>query len=161
MHQKKSKKIIFYFFLLIGISSINNIQLNNLKFDKIKNINVSGLSKKENSILTKKIKNLNLQNIFFINQKEIINLIDSNTLIQNYEITKKYPNTINIKIKKTNFLAKINNNGETFLIGSNGKLTPDIYQNDSLPYIFGKPDVEEFLNFKRILDNLGLKFQTT
>ena len=153
MHLKKSKKIIFYFFILIGISSINNIQLKNLKFDKIKNIYVSGLSKKENYILIKKIKNLDLKNIFFINEKEIINLIDSNTLIEKYEITKKYPNTINVKIKKTNFLAKIHNNGETFLIGSNGKLTPDIYNNDNLPYIFGKPAIEEFLNFKKILDD--------
>ena len=32
MHQRKSKKIIIYFFLLFALGSINNIGLNKLKF---------------------------------------------------------------------------------------------------------------------------------
>ena len=44
MHQRKSKKILAYFFLLVIVSSIGNNSINNLKFDKIQNINVSGLN---------------------------------------------------------------------------------------------------------------------
>jgi len=43
MHQRKSKKILIYFFLLFLVGSINNININNLKFQSIKNINVTGL----------------------------------------------------------------------------------------------------------------------
>ena len=40
MHQRKSKKLLIYFFLLIIISSTNNISLNNLEFQKVRNIEV-------------------------------------------------------------------------------------------------------------------------
>ena len=78
MHQKKNKNIIFYFFLLVIVSSIHNIELNNFKFNDIQNIKVSGLSGTNNSILFKEIKNLNLGNIFFINKNQINKVIESN-----------------------------------------------------------------------------------
>ena len=152
MHQRKSKKIFIYFFFLIIISSTNNLSFNNLKFDNINDIEISGLSKKENNILFQEIKKINLENIFFIKSKEIVSLIDSNPLIEKYEVKKKYPSAIYVKIQKTNFYAKININDETFLIGSNGKLSPNDLQNKDLPFIFGKPDIKEFLNFKNIID---------
>ena len=152
MHQRKSKKILIYFFLLILISSINNLSLNNFKFNNIKDIKISGLSKKENNILLQDIKKLNLENIFSINGNELNNLIDSNSLIENYEIKKRYPSTIYVKIQKTNFYAKININDETLLIGSNGKLSSNEFQNNNLPFIFGKPGIKEFLDFKNIIE---------
>tara|TARA_B100000401_G_C52522648_1_gene585132 strand:+ start:42 stop:713 length:672 start_codon:yes stop_codon:yes gene_type:complete len=152
MHQKKNKNIIFYFFLLVIVSSIHNIELNNFKFNDIQNIKVSGLSGTNNSILLKEIKNLNLGNIFFINKIQINKVIESNSLIEKYEVIKKYPDTIKILIQETNFFAKINKDGETFLIGSNRKLTMDNGQNNELPYIFGKPNLDEIFNFKTIID---------
>ena len=152
MHQKKNKNIIFYFFLLVIVSSTHNIELNNFKFNDIQNIKVSGLSGTNNSILFKEIKNLNLGNIFFINKKQINKVIESNSLIEKYEVIKKYPDTIKILIQETNFFAKINKDGETFLIGSNRKLTMDNGQNNELPYIFGKPNLNEIFNFKTIID---------
>ena len=54
MHQQKSKKILIYFFLLFLVGSINNININNLKFHSIKEINVTGLETEENLIISKK-----------------------------------------------------------------------------------------------------------
>ena len=152
MHQRKSKKILVYFFLLIIISSTNNISLNSFKFDKIQNIKVTGLSVDENKSLLNEIKNLNLNNIFFINQNSIKNVLNLNALVENYEVKKKYPSSIEIKIDKTKFLAKINRNGKMFIIGSNGKLSSYDQQKINLPFIFGNPDIKEFLIFKKILD---------
>jgi len=153
MHQRKSKKILIYFFLLIIVSSIGNNTINNYKFKKIENINIFGLDQKNNQILLNKLKNLSLGNIFFINKKKIEKLINSNSLIESYVIFKEYPSTLNIKIDKTNFFAKINNNGKIYLVGSNGKLTPIRSGYSELPYIFGKPKVEELLKLKKILDS--------
>ena len=152
MHQRKSKKILVYFFLLIIISSTNNISLNSFKFDKIQNIKVTGLSIDENKSLSNEIKNLNLNNIFFINQNSIKNILNLNALVENYEVKKKYPSSIEIKIDKTKFLAKIKINGEILIIGSNGKLSSIDSQKIKLPFIFGNPKIEEFLIFKKILD---------
>ncbi len=152
MHQKKSKKVLVYFFLLIIVSSISNNSIINLKFNKTKKINVSGLNENDNQKISSQIQNLILENIFFINKSEIIRLLNSNSLIERYEVFKKYPSTIIIKIEKTNFYAKINNKGKTFLIGSNGKLTLNESDYNELPYIFGKPDINEFLKFKKTVD---------
>ena len=159
MHQRKSKKVLLYFFLLIIVSSISNNSINNYKLNKIKKINISGLYESDNQKLLNEIKNLNLGNIFFINKSEILKLINANSLIERYEVFKKYPSTINIKIEKTKFYAKINNNGKTFLIGSNGKLTLSKSDYSELPYIFGRPDIDEFLKFKKIIDESKFSYK--
>jgi len=159
MHQRKSKKILVYFFLLIAVSSISNNSFNNLKLSKIQNINISGLDQKDNKILLVKIKNLINENIFFINKNEIIKLIEVNSLIEKYQVFKKYPSTISIDIKKTNFFAKISKNNRIFFIGSNGKLTLAENPNDDLPYIFGKPNIKEFLKFKQIIDKSKFNYK--
>ena len=159
MHQRKSKKLLVYFFLLIIFSSISNNSINSYKLNKIEKINISGLHESDNQKLLNEIKNLSLGNIFFINENEIIKLINANSLIERYEVFKKYPSTINIKIEKTKLYAKINNNGKTFLIGSNGKLTSSKSGNSDLPYIFGKPNIDEFLKFKKIIDESKFSFK--
>ena len=152
MHQKKIKKVLIYFFLLIIVSSISNNKINNFKFKKVQKINIFGLEHKNNLILLNKLKNLNLKNIFFINKHEIEKIFHSNTLIESFTIFKQYPSTINIYIVQTIFFAKINSNGKTYLVGSNGKLTINKSGYSELPYIFGKPKIKEFLKFKEIVD---------
>tara|TARA_B100001057_G_C22849431_1_gene950362 strand:+ start:1008 stop:1679 length:672 start_codon:yes stop_codon:yes gene_type:complete len=158
MHQRKSKKVLFYFFLLTIISSITNTSLNNFNFDKEINIKVSGLSNPNNQIILEELKSLNLKGIFLINKKEIIDLIDKNSLVEKYEVAKLYPSTIEIKVYKTKLLAKINNNGKIFFIGSNGKLILNNIEKKNLPFIFGKPKINEFLKFKTIIDQSKLSY---
>ena len=88
MHQRKGKKILIFFFLLLLVGSINNISLDNLKFREINNINVSGLGDNSNAIILEKIKKLNLENIFSINRKKIANQIDTNSLVESYVVFK-------------------------------------------------------------------------
>lgn len=152
MHQRKSKNILIYFFLLFLFGSITNIGLYNSKFLNLSKIEISGLDENESRQLKNKIENLKLKNIFFINENKIKNIIELNTLIENYQILKIYPSNLYIKINKTKLLAKINQNGKIMLLGSNGKLSETISTNQQLPFIFGKPKVEEFLNFKIIID---------
>jgi cell division protein FtsQ len=159
MQQRKSKKILIYFFLLFVVGSINNINLNDLKFHYISNINITGLNDKDKSILLKKIKNINLNNIFFINKNNLINEVELNTLVDKYFIFKKYPSTIDINIKKTKFLAKINKNDKIFYLGSNGKFTKNYFSNNQLPFIFGSPDIIDFFNIKKIIDQSKISYE--
>jgi cell division protein FtsQ len=158
MHQRKDKKILIYFFLLLLVGSINNVDLNNLKFKEINDINIIGLGDNNNSILLQEIKNINLGNIFSINRNEIANQIDSNSLVEKYVIFKRYPSSLNVKIEKTNFLARINNSGKIFIVGSNGKLSKNDFSNNQLPFIFGNPDIDDFLNFKKIIDQSKISY---
>ena len=158
MHQRKGKKIFIYLFLLLIVGSINNTALTKIEFKNIKNIEISGLSENENINLLKDIKDLNLDNIFFIDRNKISKIINSNSLVESYEIFLKYPQTLDIKIKKTIFLAKININGKIFLIGSNGKLIDIISLDKEVPFIFGKPQINEFIQLLNIIEKSKFSF---
>ena len=152
MLQQKSKKILFLLLIFLTVGTINNTSLKKMQFEKIKKIKISGLKEHENINLLQNIEDLNLNNIFLLNRNEITNIVSSNSLVQNYEIFKKYPDTVDIRIEKTKFLAKINSNGKTFLIGSNGKLSDIEFSDKELPFIFGKPEIDEFIKFTKIID---------
>ena len=158
MRQQKGKKILFYLFFFLLVGSINNTVLTKIKFEKIKNIKISGLNEKENKNLLENISNLNLKNIFLLNGNEISKIISANTLVQNYEIFKNYPHTIDIKIEKTDFLAKINNNSKIFLLGSNGKLSDIKFSDKELPFIFGKPEIDEFIELFNVIEQSRFSF---
>ena len=158
MHQKKSKRILIYFFLFLMFGSINNIELNNIKFSKIQKINLSGLNNFNNQLLLKDLENLSSKSIFFINKQNINKIISNYSFIESYEVYKKYPSTLDIKIRKAVSLAKINQDGKLFIIGSNGKLLNDDLSNKHLPFVFGNPEVSDFLRLKYIIDASGISF---
>ena len=159
MQQRKSKKILIYFFLLLVVGSINNINFNDLKLQNVNKINIVGLDIKDKLILLKKINNFNLNNIFFISKSDLINEIESNSLVEKYFIFKRYPSSIDIYIEKTKFLAKINKNGQVFYLGSNRKFTKNDFSNNQLPYIFGSPEVIEFFDIKEIIDKSKITYK--
>ena len=159
MQRKKNKKIIIYFFLFLLLGSINNIKFNQTEFNSIKKIKIIGLSNFEEENILKEIYKLNLENIFFLNGKEITRILSSNNLIENFKIYKKYPSTLLIEIQKTNFLAKINKDGKIYIVGSNGKLIKDLSFQNKLPYIFGNPDIKEFLHLKKIIDESKISYE--
>jgi len=152
MFHKKGKKILIYLFFFLFLGTINNYTFFNSQPFKIKNFKIIGL---ENNYKTELENNLygTEFNIFFINKNYLISILDSNTLIETFQVFKIYPLSLNIKIKKTNFLARLNINGDIFLIGSNGKLTKDFTLSNSemLPFIFGNPKEEEFLKIFSII----------
>lgn len=157
MHQQINKRIILYFFLFIILGTLNNKDLVNLELPKINSINIKGLDINSDQ-LVKDLEFLKMKNLFLINKFEIRNLLDSNNLIEEYRVFKKYPNTIDIEIIKTSFLAQINIDGKFFFIGSNGRLIQTEYRDDDLPYFFGNLDIQNFLFLKKIIDESNLDF---
>jgi len=158
MQQRKSKKILIYFFLLLVVGSINNINLTSLKLQNINDISITGLDIKDKLNLLKQIENFKQNNIFLINKIDLADEIESNTLVENYSIFKRYPSSLDINIKKTKFLAKINKNGQIFYIGSNRKFVKNDNLNNELPFIFGNPEVIEFFNIKEIIDKSKISY---
>ncbi len=159
MHQQIGKKIFVYFLLLLIFASINNINLSEIKFNKVRNINIEGLNNLDSEIILKDLKNLNLENIFFINKHKINKIIETNALVEEFKVFKKYPSAINIEIQKTIFLAKINKDDKIFIVGSNGKLS----KNDStknFPYIFGNPEILEFIKIKKIIEDSKISYDS-
>lgn len=159
MHQRKGKLVLIYFLLLLILASINNINFSNIKFNKVEKINISGLNYLENEKILQDINNLNFENIFFLNSIKINNIINSNSLVEEFKVFKKYPSTINIDIEKTIFLAKINHDEKILILGSNGKFLKNDSSIKDLPYIFGNPEILDFLNFKKIIENSKISYE--
>ncbi len=150
MLQQINKKIIIYISLVIILGTFNNKNLKNFDLPKINMVNIEGIEFNNNEYL--QIMNLiKLDNLFSVQKSQIKEILNSNNLIEEYEVFKKYPSSIEIKIKKTNFLASTNVNGKNYIVGSNGKFinTKEYYQN--LPFIFGNFETEKFLEFKKII----------
>ena len=105
-------------------------------------------------------KNLTNYYINEVNLENEINFIDVNFLNKflDENIFKVYPYGLNIEIIKTTFLAKINIEGQIYLIGANAKLTKKYTGSNSLPFIFGKPDINKFLELKKIIDQSQFSF---
>ena len=161
MLQRKSKKIFIYIFFFVFLGTINNHTILNSNTFKIKNFQIIGLENNYKKDLENNLLNITKFNIFFVNKDYLKSVLNSNSLIETFEVFKIYPSSLNINIKKTNFLARLNINGDIFLIGSNGKFTKDFFLSDSekLPFIFGNPKVDEFLKIFSIINTSEFKYE--
>ena len=158
MPQQINKKILLYFFLFIILGTFNNKNLNKFEFPKINRINISGLETHNNNF-QEKLEILKLNNLFLLKKSQIEELFDTNNLIEEYKIFKKYPSSLEVEIIKTKFLALLNIGGKTFFVGSNGRLIETKDNLKDLPYIFGNLDMNNFLRLKKIIDNSTLEFK--
>ena len=150
MLQQINKKIIFYISLVIILGTFNNKNLKNFDLPKIDVVNIEGIEFNNNEFL--KITNLiKFNNLLSIQKSQINEILNSNNLIEEYEVFKRYPSSLEIKIKKTNFLASTNINGKNYLVGSNGKFIDTKDYSKNLPFVFGNFEIEEFIEFKNII----------
>tara|TARA_B100001996_G_scaffold358586_1_gene323274 strand:+ start:18 stop:704 length:687 start_codon:yes stop_codon:yes gene_type:complete len=156
----KKNKIYIYLFIFFLLSTFNNIQIINSSFLKfnIDQIKVSGLSEKNNLEITKEIKKKLIENIFLIKKEFLLKILEKNNLINSFQIKKIYPNTIEVKIKKTEFLGITNIDGNLFFIGSNGKLIHYNESDENLPYVFGKINVNDFIKFVKFVKKSKFDF---
>ena len=146
MQLRSNKKILFYIFLIIFLSTLNNKFFSEIKLKSIDKIMIKGLEEKEKQELLNNFKLLNLKNILFLNKFELIKKLEANELIEDYTVFKKYPSTLEIRINKTKFLANVFKDGKFFVLGSNGKLIQTVDKNNNLPNIFGYYNKDSFFN---------------
>ena len=157
MLQQINKKIIFYISLVIILGTFNNKNLKNFDLPKINMVNIEGIEFNDNEYL-KMMNLIKLNNLLSIQKSQIKEILNSNNLIEEYEVFKKYPSSLEIKIEKTNFLASTNINGKNYLVGSNGKFINTKDNSQNLPFIFGNFEIRKFLEFKNIILQTDLKY---
>ncbi len=158
MHQLIDKrKYLLYLFILLLLSTINSQSLINLKFFKIKDIEIledkSNVNNSVKEIIEDNLSIFKDQNIFLLDEKLIAKKISDNSWISNFSIQKKYPSKLIVNLRKTEPIAKIIFDNEIFYIGSNFKLIKSKIQFNNLPNIFGKPKIDQF---KNLITNLNL-----
>jgi len=151
MHQltDKKNKILIYLLLLLILSTTSGKFIENQHSYslKINQINIQGLSNTDSKKISNELDYLFYKNILLVEKKEIKKILGKYNIIEEYNIKKIYPSTININIKPTKFVARLSSNDQ--LVGANGKLIEDKENSEILPYIFGEFNSNNFLNFKK------------
>ncbi len=111
-----------------------------------------------NSSLIKKQIKLNTQyminnNIFFLDEKKILNKLDNLNFLENIKIQKNYPASLNITANKTKLLAVTYLDQKKYFIGNNKKFisAEKVNNNYEVPIIFGKFLISDFLKLRKIL----------
>ena len=161
MHQSKGKKnkIIIYllFLFILSTTSAKFINDQNTISSSVSKINTTGLSERKNLEISNNLNNFLYESIFAISKDEIKKILEKHNIIQEFNIKKIYPSTLNIEIKPTKFIARVFNNGQ-YLVGANGKLIEDKNNNELLPYIFGEFNSLDFLSFKQNIEKSIFSF---
>ena len=158
MPLRKNKKIFLYLFLFLIIGTLNNRNLTNENFLKDININVTGLDEISNTELINNLNLLEMNNLFFLDEKKIKKILNSNNLIEKSFIFKKYPSTLNIKVYKTIFLAQLKKKDDIFFLGSNKKLIKSNKIEKDIPFIFGDFRIENFFQLKEAITKSNFDF---
>ena len=153
----KKIKIIFYIFLILFLSTFNNINIHELKknFFLIENIKINGLNEKLTLDINSKLEKYLRSNLLLLNKEFIQNDMNEFPFIEEYTIFKKYPSQIILNIKETELIAKTFDNNKIEYIGSNGKIIgEDYYENKKkLPNVFGNFKTSELLRVFLLLEN--------
>ncbi len=93
-----------------------------------------------------------------MDKKEINNIMNKYNIIEEYNIKRIYPSSINVKIKPTKYLARTSSDNQ-LLVGANGKLIKDEENTEILPYIFGEFNSKDFLTLKKNIEQSKFTFK--
>ena len=159
MPRRKSKKILIYFLLFISLGTLSHKDFYENNLIRLNQIIITGLDEKNNNDLVNRLDYIKLNNLFFLEKTKIIEIINTNPLIEKYSVFINYPSTLNIKIEKTKFLAKVNKDSKSFFLGSNGKLIESFQIRNDLPSIYGDFNNENFFNLKKIIDESDISYE--
>ena len=81
MQLRLNNKILFYIFLIIFLSTLNNKFFSEIKLKTVDKITIKGLEGKEKRNLLNSLESLELKSIFFLNKFELIKKLEANELI--------------------------------------------------------------------------------
>ena len=145
------KRLVIALALLVLFSTYIPQKLFLIKKFDIKKIKVeNNLILKEEDI-KKDLAFLYDTNIIFLNTSKIEKILKKQSFIKSFEIKKKYPNEIKIKIFEKNPIFIIKNDNKEFYLSENINLINylDLRKYRNLPVIFGNKE-----NFKILFQNM-------
>lgn len=133
------KQIVIALLLLILLSTINpNQKITFSKFDLKEIIIENNFLLNENEIKRLLVSIYN-KNLLFLDSKEIENALTKNSFIESFNIKKKYPNILKIKIFEKKPIAILISKKKKFYLSEKIDLIKfkDLQNFDDLPYVFG------------------------
>lgn len=143
------------FILLTTITSQKKIFIDNFKLRKIEIENNFLL--KDNDI-KKSLKSIYNKNLLTLNYKEIEQVLMQNSFIDSFDVKKKYPETLKIKVFERKPIAILLNKKKKFYLSEKIDLIEfkDLEDYKNLPYVFG--DKDKFQSLYQDLERINFPF---
>ena len=88
MRQKIGKKVLIYSFILVLFGTFNNQKLSGLNYFELKDIIIESSENSFFSDILDKTSDLKKSNIFLISRDNIKEIIENNSLVENYFVIK-------------------------------------------------------------------------
>ena len=139
------KNTIISLSLLILLTTITFQQKIIISRFNIKEINIENNLLIKDEELKKLLEPIYNKNIFFLKNKEIEEILIRNSFVDSFDLKRKYPNTLKIKIYEKKPIAILFNKKKKFYLSEKNKLIDfkNLSNFKGLPYIFG-----DEINFK-------------
>lgn len=139
------KNTIISLSLLILLTTITFQQKIIISRFNIKEINIENNLLIKDEELKKLLEPIYNKNIFFLKNKEIKEILIRNSFVDSFDLKRKYPNTLKIKIYEKKPIAILLNKKKKFYLSEKNKLIDfkNLSNFKGLPYIFG-----DEINFK-------------
>tara|TARA_Y100000816_G_scaffold285474_1_gene265169 strand:- start:1188 stop:1856 length:669 start_codon:yes stop_codon:yes gene_type:complete len=152
----KKKKIYFYIFFLILLSTPLNLKYDSFfkEVFKIKNIKII-----PNEFVFEEVYNLLNQNIFKLNKSSLKNFLNKYTYLKSIEIKKIYPNSLEVLVTKSSPIAIINNQLSFTYLGDNGKVFKENKEYSSIPILKGDIDIPKAIVVLNLLNKSLYKLE--
>ena len=154
-----NKRLIVALLFLLLLSTIT---VNQKLF--ITNFNLKEIKIENNQMLgNKEIKKLLLsiygKNLLFLNYKEVERALMVSSLIDSFEIRKKYPNILEIKIFEKKPIAILINKRKKYFLSEKIELIrfEELNYNESLPLVIGKRNQFEFFYNQLKINNFPIE----
>jgi cell division septal protein FtsQ len=143
------------FILLTTITSQKKIFIDNFNLRKIEIENNFLL--KDNDI-KKSLKSIYNKNLLTLNYKEIEQVLMQNSFIDSFDVKKKYPETLKIKVFERKPIAILLNKKKKFYLSEKIDLIEfkDLEDYKNLPYVFG--DKDKFQSLYQDLERINFPF---
>ena len=152
------KKIYFYILVFFTLTTFFNNNFDKFYKKKflINKINIYIEPAAFNEQIKLRLYYLKSENIFSINKNVIKDKVNSLNYLENIQIKKVYPETINITASQTDIIAITYLNQKKYFVGNNGKyiLANKLNIKKKLPTIFGKFEISDFLLLKSALNDV-------
>jgi cell division septal protein FtsQ len=149
--KKRTIIVLILFVFLTTITSQLNLSFSKFDLKKIEIENNFLLDKEE---IKNSLAPVYGKNLIFLNTSQIKNILIGNTYIESFNIKKRYPNTLKIKIfEKKPIVILMNKRNKFYLSEKLDLIEFKKFQNYSnLPYVYGNKDQfkDLYLNLKKI-----------
>ncbi len=163
LQQINKINVYFYILCFLILTTISNNNLSKSINDRflVKKINVNTKFPEINKKIRSRIDFLYSENIFFIKEYELYNNLNEFKFLENINIRKKYPSTLDIYANRTDILAVTYIDNKKYYLGNNGKFiqTLNIDFDKKLPVIFGKFEVKDFFNLVNLLKTQKIEYE--